>query len=1000
MPSAVTPPASGQHQQHPGSESSFSKLKYWFNKGVEMHGDNKASHQAKRKQQKDMDSARYVAGPDLRTADGAATRPYPSSPRGPRLSPQAVHVEARSNSSEGDNVPSFSSLGSSPASSLTSAQSHVPLEQSQRSKPKNPKPGTLPISFPQPRQSLLSLAANYPDVQNPRRANSANKKPTAVADIKPAGKQHEQRSTEFRPDKPVKEVPKGRGQVITPPTHQRSQKTVVRKMEPQRAPGTDNHFRQVYRETRFEDFMGKDSPSIMPPLPANVAGLAAPNTSANYRLSRPFAAAEPMERFVDENSRPGTASTAALSVSDSRAQTWLRYDHKHGEPVQAHGTDAPLFPRRKPVVPNQDQQSEYNPCQTCKRQVHPSTAFSYNGTYLCEDCAATGRWGDKKKESLRAKKTKVSRKPNPKTSVPSSKEKHTPASTLSTSSTLRGSLSPRIPPRQPSNEQGFLQSPKPSSPAPSNAPSSTFTPSPLSPYFATPNPVGKYPRYRTPPPPPIITTDSALEQRLTPPPDSPLRKPKPASSIYPSTPWRLSRPPSIPSIPAVPEKYLYQEVEKTHERDTIYRAEIEEDIIDSYAVDSPVSPLSDRGNDVVEDNGTYFVFVNNHIEIHAERIEFFQICIMNGLPNNLKSLSLLGAGFTLGFLVKELYRYRRGHDPIIPSPRETLLPYLSSSEIAKLPYPPDALPGARDIPSPHGSLRVYEWGPENGRRVLMIHGISTPSIALDLPGRGYSSTPSPSINPQTSDFFVATILFVLASSPISWTGTNRFSILGYSLGGGIALNFASCFPDLISSVILLAPSGLIRPYHFGWQSRLLYSSRLLPDWVIEPLVYWKLSNSSRPDEERSGSAIEDDFSLTEQGGDEIVSRSRFDVPMALEWQVRQHKGYVKSNISSLQHAPISGQHNQWLRMIDAFGIQDNNVFQQMETSHAAEGARILIISGENDPIIIAKELEEDSRKVLGEGLKSMFVNIPGAGHDFPITCDDEVVDTITKFWQR
>ncbi|KAL8977646.1 MAG: hypothetical protein Q9205_006591 [Flavoplaca limonia] len=343
----------------------------------------------------------------------------------------------------------------------------------------------------------------------------------------------------------------------------------------------------------------------MPPLPANVAGLAAPNTSANYRLSRPFAAAEPMERFVDENSRPGTASTAALSVSDSRAQTWLRYDHKHGEPVQAHGTDAPLFPRRKPVVPNQDQQSEYNPCQTCKRQVHPSTAFSYNGTYLCEDCAATGRWGDKKKESLKAKKTKVSRKPIPKTSVPSSKEKHTPASTLSTSSTLRGSLSPRTPPRQPSNEQGFLQSPKPSSPAPSNAPSSTFTPSPLSPYFATPNPVGKYPRYRTPPPPPIITTDSALEQRLTPPPDSPLRKPKPASSIYPSTPWRLSRPPSIPSIPAVPEKYLYQEVEKTHERDTIYRAEIEEDIIDSYAVDSPVSPLSDRGNDVVEDNGTY-----------------------------------------------------------------------------------------------------------------------------------------------------------------------------------------------------------------------------------------------------------------------------------------------------------------------------------------------------------------------------------------------------------
>lgn len=102
--------------------------------------------------------------------------------------------------------------------------------------------------------------------------------------------------------------------------------------------------------------------------------------------------------------------------------------------------------------------------------------------------------------------------------------------------------------------------------------------------------------------------------------------------------------------------------------------------------------------------------------------------VMNGLSNNLKPLSLLGAGFALGILVKTLYRGE--DDPIIPSPRETQLPYLSPSEKAKLPYPPDALPGARDIPSPYGSLRVYEWGPEHGRRVLMVHGISTPSIAL------------------------------------------------------------------------------------------------------------------------------------------------------------------------------------------------------------------------------------------------------------------------------
>ena len=95
------------------------------------------------------------------------------------------------------------------------------------------------------------------------------------------------------------------------------------------------------------------------------------------------------------------------------------------------------------------------------------------------------------------------------------------------------------------------------------------------------------------------------------------------------------------------------------------------------------------------------------------------------------------------------------------------------------------------------------------------------------------------------------------------------------------MNFASCFPSLISSVILLAPSGLIRPYHFGWQSKLLHSARLLPDWAVEQLVYWKLSSSSGQDQRQSGTVIEDELPLTEQCEDEPARGSKFDIPMAL-----------------------------------------------------------------------------------------------------------------------
>lgn len=43
---------------------------------------------------------------------------------------------------------------------------------------------------------------------------------------------------------------------------------------------------------------------------------------------------------------------------------------------------------------------------------------------------------------------------------------------------------------------------------------------------------------------------------------------------------------------------------------------------------------------------------------------------------------------------------------VIPSPRDTLLPFLTDHEAACLPYPPHLLPGARDVPTLYGTMRV------------------------------------------------------------------------------------------------------------------------------------------------------------------------------------------------------------------------------------------------------------------------------------------------------
>ena len=226
--------------------------------------------------------------------------------------------------------------------------------------------------------------------------------------------------------------------------------------------------------------------------------------------------------------------------------------------------------------------------------------------------------------------------------------------------------------------------------------------------------------------------------------------------------------------------------------------------------------------------------------------------------------AIIGLELTISLGLR-LYKIKNNtnHTPkTIPSPAETLLPKLSEDDAAELAYPPDAYPGARDVSSPYGSLRVYEWGPKDGRKVVLIHGISNPCIAVgaiahglvdrgcrvllfDHPGKGYSSTPLET--PHSAALFTTSILLALASSPISWTGNGaKFALVGYSLGGGIAANFTSHFPTLVSSLVLLAPAGLVRNHRIAFTNKLLYNTGLLSEDSIESIVKKKLQRGDPP----------------------------------------------------------------------------------------------------------------------------------------------------------
>jgi hypothetical protein len=89
------------------------------------------------------------------------------------------------------------------------------------------------------------------------------------------------------------------------------------------------------------------------------------------------------------------------------------------------------------------------------------------------------------------------------------------------------------------------------------------------------------------------------------------------------------------------------------------------------------------------------------------------------------------ASIGLGAILTSQYRGNI-HQPcqIIDSPLPLIQKTLTRKQQEKLPYAPDALEGARDVATPFGNIRVYEWGPPEGKKVLLVHGISTPCIAL------------------------------------------------------------------------------------------------------------------------------------------------------------------------------------------------------------------------------------------------------------------------------
>lgn len=146
-------------------------------------------------------------------------------------------------------------------------------------------------------------------------------------------------------------------------------------------------------------------------------------------------------------------------------------------------------------------------------------------------------------------------------------------------------------------------------------------------------------------------------------------------------------------------------------------------------------------------------------------------------------------------------------------------------------------------------IRCFVAG-ETGSPVMLLHGGGLDSALLswgkvigplsehyrvfapDLPGYGQSDHPAIQ---YTMDYYLTFLAHLLDALHL-----NRISLVGLSLGGGIALGFALRFPERVEKLVLVAPYGILdKVSAHKWGYLFVH----LP--FLEKLSYWLVGRSRR-----------------------------------------------------------------------------------------------------------------------------------------------------------
>ncbi|TCD65971.1 hypothetical protein EIP91_001963 [Steccherinum ochraceum] len=281
-------------------------------------------------------------------------------------------------------------------------------------------------------------------------------------------------------------------------------------------------------------------------------------------------------------------------------------------------------------------------------------------------------------------------------------------------------------------------------------------------------------------------------------------------------------------------------------------------------------------------------------------------------------------------------------------------------------YAEDFFQGGAYVTFPYGRVRYWLMGPEDGPRIVLIHGLSIPAIIwqdvapqlaangyrvllYDLYGRGYSDAPR-----TTYDTNLYVTQLALLMQYIGWEKTH---VVGLSMGGGIGAAFCDQFPHLVSGKLaLLASTGIVESNDLSRTSKFLSSPVMQTITSSHPfrLYLRHLANNA--------TTIDDPIA-------ELVRIQSAHLP-----------GYNTAIASSIREGPIRSL---------------APVFVSLGRKTRKRGGKILLIWGTRDSVVPYHY----AARVQALISESKLVTIDGAKHDLTLSHAGQVVKHLLAFFE-